>query len=138
MAWVNKLSIRYVIQSLVIIVVVSAAVIGFICVTELDNMFLPVTVSIVFSVVIECSDAAIWRLVARNSPDSLPSFYMGVSGFRMLLSLLTMFIYWFAEGKDAMLPFFLVFIVYYVSLLIHHSVFFSRVSNTCDKLKNVK
>ena len=40
-----------------------------------------------------------------------------------------MFVYYLIAGREAMLPFFLVFMVFYVLLLIHQSVFFAKVSN---------
>lgn len=138
MTEINKLGRRYMMQSVGLIAFVSAVVTGIGYFAGVDGLLLPLAVSVAFSFVIECSDALIWCRVATKSPDSLPSFYMAVSGFRMLLALLTMFVYWLVEGREAMLTFFLVFIAYYIILLVHHSVFFARVSGSYDKLKNVK
>ena len=66
---------------------------------------------------------------AKNSPDSLPTFFTAVSGFRLLLALAVMFIYYLLDNNDTMLKFFIVFMVFYVASLAHHTVFFSRVSN---------
>ena len=54
----------------------------------------------------------------------------------MLLALATMFVYYLVKGREAMLPFFIVFVVFYVVQLVHHSIFFSRVSNHLDELNN--
>jgi hypothetical protein len=47
----------------------------------------------------------------------------------MLMALAVMFVYYLVNGRDAMLVFFLVFMAFYLVSLIHHSVFFARVSN---------
>lgn len=135
---VYKLSRWYIVQATCIIVVLSSAVFGVKLIWGIDEVMVPLAVSAVFSLVIEIADAFIWCRVACKSPDSLPTFYTAVSGFRMLLALGTMFVYWLVEGKDAMLVFFLVFVTYYILLLAHHSIFFAGVSNSCDKLNNVK
>ena len=69
----------------------------------------------------------VWFL--KNSPDSLPTFFTAVSGFRLLLALAVMFVYYLLDNNDTMLKFFIVFMVFYVASLAHHTVFFSRVSN---------
>ena len=46
-----------------------------------------------------------------------------------MLALAVMFVYYLVNGRDAMLVFFLVFMAFYLVSLIHHSVFFARVSN---------
>jgi hypothetical protein len=46
-----------------------------------------------------------------------------------LLALLVMFIYYLVYGRDSMLFFFMVFMVFYFASLAHHSIFFAKVSN---------
>jgi hypothetical protein len=70
----------------------------------------------------------VWRYIAKNSPDNLPTFFTAVSGFRLLLALAVMFVYYLLN-KETMLSFFIVFMVFYVASLAHHSFFFARVSN---------
>lgn len=94
-----------------------------------DSLLAPIVVSAVFSVVIETADSVVWRKVANRNPDGLTSFYTAVSGFRMLLALATMLIYYIVVGSDGMLEFFLVFMSFYVVMLIHHATFFARISN---------
>ncbi len=96
---------------------------------HLDRLLVPLIVSAAFSVIVDTADALIWRKVATKSPDSLPTFYSAVSGFRMLAALLVMLVYYLIAGSDAMLAFFLVFIVFYVVLLVHHVMFFTRTVN---------
>jgi len=97
--------------------------------TSLDSLAVPMIISALFSVVVVVTEALVWRFVAVNHPDSLPTFFMAVSGFRLLLALATMLVYYLTAGQTAMMPFFLTFAAFYVMLLIHHSVFFARLSN---------
>lgn len=94
-----------------------------------DSLLTPIVVSAAFSVIIETADAIVWRKVANRNPEGLTSFYTAVSGFRMLLALATMLIYYLVAGGDDMLEFFLVFMSFYVVMLIHHATFFARISN---------
>lgn len=82
-----------------------------------------------FTLVAFVTIGLVWRRVAKQSPESLPTFFTAVSGFRMLLALAVMFVYYLVAGRDKMLPFFLVFMVFYLVSLAHHSIFFARVSN---------
>ena len=95
----------------------------------LDELLVPVIVSAAFTLVVSTALAVIWRKVATKSPASLPTFFTAASAFRMLLALAVMFVYYLVNGRDAMLVFFLVFMAFYLVSLIHHSVFFARVSN---------
>ncbi len=92
-------------------------------VLRLDAMLTPLVVSAVFSMVTDTADAMIWRRVAERNPDT------AVSGFRMLLALGVMMVCYLVVGRDAMTVFFLVFMSFYVMLLVHHAVFFGKVSN---------
>ena len=47
----------------------------------------------------------------------------------MLLALGVMMVCYLVVGRDAMTVFFLVFMSFYVMLLVHHAVFFGKVSN---------
>ena len=94
-----------------------------------DSLLTPIVVSAAFSVIIETADSVVWRKVANRNPEGLTSFYTAVSGFRMLLALATMLIYYLVAGGDDMLEFFLVFMSFYVVMLIHHATFFARISN---------
>ena len=89
----------------------------------------PAAVGAVFSIVVESADALIWRRVATKSPDSLTTFYTAVSGFRMLLALATMLVCYIIVGRDGIMPYILVLLVFYFAMLAHHSIFFSRLSN---------
>jgi len=66
--------------------------------------------------------------VASRHKDYLTSFFTGTSGLRFLLALAILGIYYMVAGNAGMTTFLLVFMVYYLVALIHHSVFFSRLS----------
>ena len=129
MADIDRLCSKYIVWSMVYIVVLTA---GCFLVEKFglfSGLMYPVAVSAVFSIVVESADALVWRKVAKKSPDSLTTFYTAVSGFRMLLALATMFVCYIIVGRDAVAPYIVVMLVYYFVLLAHHSIFFSRLSN---------
>ena len=74
------------------------------------DLLAPIIVSVVFSLVTCVAISQIWKRVAQSSPDSLPTFFTAVSGFRLLLALAVMFVYYLVDNQDSMLKFFLVFI----------------------------
>ena len=89
----------------------------------------PLIVSTIFSLLIVFAEAIIWKKIAEKNSQSLTNFYTAVSGFRMLLALATMLVYYIIVGREAMLTFFLVFIAFYFVLLVHHAIYFAKVSN---------
>ena len=94
-----------------------------------EGLLVPAIVSVIFTLVVSGTIGLVWRRVAKRSPESLPTFFTAVSGFRMLLALAAMFVYYLACGRSAMLLFFVVFMAFYFVSLAHHSIFFARVSN---------
>ncbi len=127
---VRKLGFRYIVQSISIIIILAIIVLAVSCWGNVEGIVSPLLVSVVFSLVINMADGIIWRYVAAGNPDFLPTFYTAVSGFRMLFALATLFGCYLAVGRNAMLEYCIVFMVYYFVLLIHHSLFFSKVSNS--------
>ena len=125
---IKKLSIAYMRYG--VMVAVALALVGLMVmqVWYLD-LLTPIIVSVAFSLVTCVAIAQIWRRVAQSSPDSLPTFFTAVSGFRLLLALAVMFVYYLVDTQDSMLRFFMVFIVFYFGMLIHHSIFFARINN---------
>jgi hypothetical protein len=93
------------------------------------DLLTPVIVSVVFSLVMCVSVALIWRRVAQSAADSLPTFFTAVSGFRLLLALAVMFVYYLVDTQNSMLSFFMVFIAFYFAMLAHHTIFFARINN---------
>ncbi len=126
---IDKTSHRYVKQELLITVALFLVALLVSRVLLMDELIVPAVIGAIFSLVIGLALTIIWRRIAKKAPDSLPTFYTAASGFRMLLALATMLVYYLVCGRGAMLVFFLVFMVFYFALLAHHSIFFARVSN---------
>lgn len=129
MADIDRLCSKYIVWSMIIVVLLTVAAFLVEKTGLASALMYPVAVSAVFSIVVESADALVWRRVAKKSPDSLTTFYTAVSGFRMLLALATMFVCYIIVGRDAVAPYIVVMLVYYFVLLAHHSIFFSRLSN---------
>ena len=125
---IKKLSFNYMRYGLMVTVALALIALLVMQVWYLD-LLTPVIVSVVFSLVTCAAIALIWQRVAQSCPDSLPTFFTAVSGFRLLLALAVMFVYYLIDNQDSMLRFFLVFIAFYFAMLIHHSVFFARINN---------
>ena len=125
---IKKLSIAYIRQGLMVTVALALLALLAMRVWFLD-LLTPVIVSVVYSLTVCVAIALIWQRVAQRSPESLPTFFMAVSGFRLLLALAVMFVYYLVDNQDSMLRFFMVFVAFYFGLLIHHSVFFARINN---------
>ena len=125
---IEKLSIAYMRYG--VMVAVALALVGLMVmqIWFLD-LLTPIIVSVAFSLVTCVAIAQIWKRVAQNSPDSLPTFFTAVSGFRLLSALAVMFVYYLVDNQDSILRFFMVFIVFYFGMLIHHSIFFARINN---------
>ena len=81
----------------------------------------PVLESMCFALIVELSDAFIWKRLETKA-----TFFMAVSGFRFLLALLMLFVYYFMSDRSGMIAFILLFAPYYLAVLVHHSIFFSH------------
>jgi hypothetical protein len=125
---IRKMSINYMRQGLYISAALFLLTLLVMQVWFLD-LLTPAIVSVSFTLLVCITIGVVWNYVAKNSPDSLPTFFTAVSGFRLLLALAVMFVYYLLDSNDTMLRFFIVFMVFYVASLAHHTVFFARVSN---------
>ncbi len=125
---INKLCKSYIIQVIFLFAVMNGLVIIVEKVFSLD-LLTEMIVSSSFLLLTGIVIALIWRWVALNHKDSLPTYFTAVSGFRLLLALAVMFVYYLTDSRDSMLQFFLVFMAYYIVSLVHHTFFFARVSN---------
>ena len=124
---IRKMSLNYIRQGLYISAALFMLTLLVMQVWFLD-LLAPAIVSVAFTLVVCITIGLVWRYIAKNSPDNLPTFFTAVSGFRLLLALAVMFVYYLLN-KETMLSFFIVFMVFYVASLAHHSFFFARVSN---------
>ena len=86
----------------------------------------PVLVSMCFALILELSDAFIWKRLENKTDETKATFFMAVSGFRFLLALLMLFVYYFMSDRSGMIAFILLFAPYYLAVLVHHSIFFSH------------
>lgn len=125
---INKQCKKYILQTVFIFAVMNSIVIIVQKMWGLD-LLAEMIVSSSFLLVTGVVIALIWRWVASNHKESLPTFFTSVSGFRLLLALGVMFAWYLADKNDTMLQFFMVFMAYYVVSLVHHSFFFARLSN---------
>ena len=92
------------------------------------NWQVPSAVGYVFTFLFYITDGWLWYWVVSRHKDYMTSFFTGTSGFRFLLALAVLGIYYWVTKSADMTTFLLVFMVYYLVLLIHHSIFFSRMS----------
>lgn len=129
---------RYLVESLLTTLVLALLTLGLTYCLSVDSIVAPLSVSVGFSIVVNGLDGLIWKMVASNSEESLPTFYTAVSGFRMLLALATLLVCYLIVGRDAMLVYCLTFIVFYFIHLAHHAIFFARVSNAHGKFDKEK
>lgn len=117
---------RFLLQGYSIIIMLTVIALVVMKVFMMSQIQNPLIVSVVFALVVESIDGFVWRKVAKGSPDSLPTFFMSVSGIRMLSAIAVMFVYYLVMESDSMMTFFVVFIVYYFALLAHHTIFFAK------------
>jgi len=75
----------------------------------------------------------LWQWVATSHMSLLSSFHTAVSGFRMLLVLVVLGIVCIIVGRDAMIPYVVILMVYYLVLLVMHTVFFAKMTHRLYK-----
>ena len=124
---INNECRKYIVQSIVLF-----AVLNFCAFVAMKFWTLSLTAIIVsgcFVLAVDMASAFGFRWVATKHPDMLPTFFTGVSGFRFLAALLLIAIWYVMSDRTQMGQFIVVFAFFYLASLIHHSIFFSRVSN---------
>lgn len=97
------------------------------------SVVFPLIVSAIYALFVEIASITAWRKVTENSPESLPTLLMAISGGRFMLALVVMFVYFLLLGKTGkgdMLTFVLVFAVFYLSAILHHTLFFTHKKKT--------
>lgn len=122
---IDQLSKRYALGGIVMAILLFA--VGFALMKIMDwPVLAPLIISAVYVMVADCVEALVWRRIAKKSASGLTTFYSAASAFRLLVALAIMFVYYLINGREAMLPFFLVFMTFYVAQLLHHTIFFAR------------
>ena len=89
----------------------------------------PIWISTAFCMFFLVAFAFLWRWIMKSHQDSITTLYSVVSGFRMLMALFTLFIVYLVVGRSAMLPYVVVFMVFYLVMVAFHSVYFSWITN---------
>ena len=125
---IQEQSRNYIVQSIVLCCILTIC--GFVAMKMWSlDLWTPIIVSLCFILVVDIASALVFRWVATKHSDMLPTFITGVSGFRFLAALVVMAVWYVLSDRTSMMQFIMVFLVYYMASLIHHSIFFSRVSN---------
>lgn len=125
---IQKVCKNYIQRSVVLVVGLCASGIGVMLTAPL-SLGVPLLVSALFVLAVDVASALFFRWVAVSHADMLPSFFTGVSGFRFLLALVVLLVWFLASDSESMKIFFIVFLVFYMVTLVHQTIFFSRVSN---------
>lgn len=125
---IQEESRNYIVQSIVLCCILTIC--GFVAMKMWSlDLWAPIIVSLCFILVVDIASALVFRWVATKHSDMLPTFITGVSGFRFLAALVVMAVWYVLSDRTSMMQFIMVFLVYYMASLIHHSIFFSRVSS---------
>lgn len=123
---IQEESRNYIVQSIVLCCILTIC--GFVAMKMWSlDLWTPIIVSLCFILVVDIASALVFRWVATKHSDMLPTFITGVSGFRFLAALVVMAVWYVLSDRTSMMQFIMVFLVYYMASLIHHSIFFSRV-----------
>lgn len=91
------------------------------------------TVATAFAFAESIAVPKLWQWVASGHRNFLSTFHTACSGFRMLLVLAVLGIVCAVVGRDAMVPYVVIFMIYYLVLLIMHTVFFAKMTNKLFK-----
>jgi FtsH-binding integral membrane protein len=125
---VDQQARKFIMQSIRLMLLLN--VIGSIAIAVWNlSLTVALMVSTAFVLAVDVASTLIWRKVMLAHPNMLPTFYTSVSGFRFLLALVVMTVWFVATGRESMMTFFIVFLVFYMVSLAHHSIYFSRISN---------
>lgn len=94
-----------------------------------ETMQTPSLVGAVMTLCFYLTDGWVWYWMASRHKDYLPSFFTGTSVFRFLLALAFIGGCYLIGDHSRLITFILVFFLYYMIMLIHHGIYFMRVSN---------
>ncbi len=135
---VKAIGLSFIKRGIAYVVLLFAAAMAIAYASGNEWIIVPAIVSALYTLAIVVAEGLLWGRVASRSVDALTTFYSAVSGFRMLLTIVVMFGYYLAFGRDGMLGFLSVLAPFYVVMLVHHSIFFGMKSKIIDKFNNVK
>ncbi len=126
---INNTARRYVGEGLLLIIFLWMVSTIAACLLPDKNLMAPTWVSTGFSLVFLIGFAILWRWIATSKKDVLTTLYSVMSGFRMILALFTLFICYLVVGRDAMAPYVIIFMIFYLVMVGFHSIFFARRTN---------
>lgn len=127
---IKKTAQRYCLQVLLVANVLMLIALGVHYFAGLSvSLIAPTAVAYGFYLATACAFCFIWQRVALGNPEMLTTVYMATSGFRMLLALATLTTVYFVVGREQMMPYALVFMIFYLIAVGHHSFFFARFNN---------
>ena len=126
---INNTARRYVGEGLLLIIFLWMVSIVAACMLPEKNLMAPTWVSTGFSVAFLIGFALLWRWIEKKKKESLTTLYSVMSGFRMILALFTLFICYLVVGRDAMAPYVIIFMIFYLVMVGFHSIFFARRTN---------
>jgi hypothetical protein len=70
---------------------------------------------------------AAWKSVAKSSPTNLAKFYLAANAIRMLAALAVATVGIILLDKSEAIGFAVIFIIFYLSILVFDTIYFSRV-----------
>lgn len=123
--WLKKKAKNYALQ----VVVIELLLFGGIRLLGTEIMQIPSLFGVLFTFVFYIADGWIWLWVASHHEDYLPSFFTGTSVVRFLAALVFIGGCFLIGDHSRLVTFLLVFFLYYLIMLIHHGIYFMKVSN---------
>lgn len=123
---IDKQRAKFLRQEVSLITALTLATIVVMAIWQLWQLTVPLIVGVLFAVAMETADIMVWHTVARKHSDSMPTFMMAVSGVRLLCGLVVLFILYFIVSKVKIPSYFVMFAVFYLMTLCHHSYFFTH------------
>lgn len=125
----KKVSREFAMKSVLITMVMTVAGFAVAKFAGMPRMTLPLIASTAFCVLVDLATSVVFRKVAAGHPDQLPTFFMGVSGFRFLLALAMIFVWFLVADKAMMTLFIVVFCAFYFVTMIYQAAYFSKIAN---------
>ena len=99
-----------------------------------ELMTVSVCISAVFQLVACITYAFVWKWVRSTSPNSLPTFYMAASAFRMFAAIVTVMVFCFMNAsQSSILSFVVIFLIYYFVVLIFDTWYFVKIEKKNKK-----
>lgn len=117
----------------IVVLVITQLVLKYFFLSNYSVGMKALTVATAFAFAESVAVPKLWQWVASGHRNFLSTFHSACSGFRMLLVLAVLGIVCAVVGRDAMVPYVVVFMIYYLVLLIMHTVFFAKMTNKLFK-----